>query len=678
MVDHSVQSAKLTETSMLSSKSSPRRTLLFVLAAIFLLGTLAGEEWLSIRHLSMTADEGAHLYAGYQHWRARDFGVNPEHPPLVKLVAALPLLGMQLRQPHPPPINFLVEQYMGGDQLLNGNDPEDVLLRGRIAVSLLTLILGCLVLSAGCELFGWPVGLLALFLFTFEPTVLANSALVTTDMGVACFTFASAYTFYRFMQRPGILRLVVCGLAVGLAFSAKVSGVIAIPILAVMAGIEIAHAPTDRARRAVRMSAVLLAIGGIGYVVLWSFYTFRYAARPGGLVLTPTLSQLSLGLASPWQTATIQHLAAWHLFPEAYLFAWTKLVANVTGMPGFLFGHIYPNGTWFYFPATLLVKSTITLLLLAAAAPFVLRHSRKAMLFLALPFTTILLLCLPSTLNIGVRHILPIYPFAILLAAASAWTLARRSRVAAYAIAALFAFQCISSLHAYPDYLPYANEAFGGSSNTYRLLTDSNVDWAQQLKEVNAYLAARNIHDCWFAYSLLGGAPAHYQIPCKPLPTGLALVAAQPQPIVPIRIRGTILVSALDASGAIWGPGDRNPYRQFQDGHPAELIGNSILVYRGDYDVHLAAAESHASQAPLLLRMHQENAALSEVTEAIQLAPESPALQAVLGGTLLQMGRKQDAEQAFAKALQQARDHHPDDESAEVKAQITRITHPPF
>jgi hypothetical protein len=104
--------------------------------------------------MSLTLDESAHLYAGYQHWRARDFGVNPEHPPLVKLVAALPLLSMKLKQPHPPNPFFVVEEYAGGAELLQANNMDLLLTRSRTAVCVFTLLLAALVFAMGYEMFG--------------------------------------------------------------------------------------------------------------------------------------------------------------------------------------------------------------------------------------------------------------------------------------------------------------------------------------------------------------------------------------------------------------------------------------------------------------------------------------------------------------------------------------------
>ncbi len=662
--------------------SSPqlRRRWPFLLAALCLLAVLAGEEWLSIRHLSITVDEGAHTYAGYQHWRKRDFGVNPEHPPLVKLAATAPLLSLQLQQPHPPPINFMVEQYVGGSQLYTTNDGEQILTRARRAASVFTLLLALLVFAASYEIFGGPVALVALSLFTFEPTLLAHGALITTDMGVACFLFASFYTFYRFLKRPSPLRLLLCGIAVGLAFAAKVSGVLALPILVLLALTDLASTNVDRGRRAGRLAGSLVAVFLLGYGILWAFYTFRYAARPAGPPLNPTLQQLGHMLPHAWQTTLLEHLAATHLLPEGYLYAWAKLFSNVTTTSGFLFGRIYPAGTWAYFPAAFAVKSTLSLLLLLVLSPFVLRRFGKTLrvpaVGLGLAFCAILLTSMTSHLDIGVRHILALYPFSIILAAAAAWGVARASRLGAVAVAALLLFQCVSSLRSFPDYLPYANEAFGGPSKSYLALTDSNVDWGQQLKEVDAYVHSHPGTNCWIAYSNMDIAPE--KLPCKALPTGLALIAGQPEPVVPPHIEGTVLISAEDASGALWGPGNLNPYRQFQDGHPAEMIGNSILVYRGGFDVPLAAAATHMSQVPTLLRMRQPDAAFGEATAAVHLAPQSPIVEAEFGGALLRLGRTEEAQQAFTSARALARTHQSEEETGAVEARIAQIQHSPF
>ena len=201
------------------------------------------------------------------------------------------------------------------------------------------------------------------------------------------------------------------------------------------------------------------------------------------------------------------------------------------------------------------------------------------------------------------------------------------------------------------------------------------MDGGQQLKEGRAWLGTHSTSDCWLAYSTITGVPSYEGIPCNPLPTGLALTAGQPESIVPTHIQGTVLVSAVDASGVLWGPGSLNPYRQFQYGKPVDMIGNSMLVYQGDFNVPLVAAETHLSQIPLLLRMHREDAALAEAENAAALDPQSPAVQAAFGGTLLRLHRMPEAEHAFALARQEANKQSTEEAKA-IEARIARMQHP--
>jgi hypothetical protein len=664
----------------LSGIQTPRnRRLLYGIACVALFVCLAAQLLLSIRHLSMTMDEGAHLYAGYEHWRARDFGVNPEHPPLVKLVAAMPLLGLRLQQPHPPNPFFMAEEYMGGAELLQINDGNRLLLRGRTAVTIFTLTLAVLVLAAGYEMFGPAAGLLALFLFAFEPTVLAHGALVTTDMGVATFVFGAVYALYRYVKRPGIGRLAVFAVALGLAMVAKLSGVIVLPILVVCVAVEfLTH---REGRRAGSMAGELAIAVIVSYGILWGFYGFQYAARPDGLFMVPPLPVFAMQLPSGAERWVVLHLARWHLLPEAYLYGWTKLPIDQIGHPAFLFGHVYPRGVWYYFPAAVLVKTSLTMLLLVFSVPLLflrqLRSFQRELSFLVLPVVVILGAAMTSHLDIGVRHVLPLYPFFAVLGGAAAWALAEASRVGRYAVAALLLFQIISSLHAFPNYLPYGNEAFGGSGRTYRALADSNVDWGQQMQQVQGYLRVHPARECWFATPQFFPSPVIPGTPCKALPSGFSFWAGLPIMTIPEHIDGVVLVGATDASGALWGGDGMNPYQQFEDGRPEAKIANAVLVYRGSFDVPLAAAQAHYSHVAWLLREGKAEHALAEAQTAASLVPWSAQVHAELGQTLLRVHREGEANEAFAKAMQMAKAKSPQDQS-QMAELIEGLRHPRF
>src|SRR6202451_4604710 len=270
---------------------------------------------------SLTFDEGDHIFAGYMMWHTGDYGLNPEHPPLVKLVATLPLLREKLWVPALQQRMFKGEAYLDGRDFMERNDGpgHGLLFRMRLAAGLFAAGLSVAVFLIGSKFFGQSAGLLTLLLVVFEPNVLANSDLVTTDVGVACFFLATIYCFYRYARQPTVIGLLLTGLAAGLTLSSKHSGILLAPMLLGLALVEIACA--ERGRRK-RMAGTLF--GGIAttvivaVAVLWAFYGFRYAARPAGLAMNPTLAHYVKDL-SPFNASAILAIAHLHLLPESYL-----------------------------------------------------------------------------------------------------------------------------------------------------------------------------------------------------------------------------------------------------------------------------------------------------------------------------------------------------------------------
>ena len=185
----------------------------------------------SVHRNSITWDEDDHIFAGYMSWKHADFGLNPEHPPLVKLVAAIPLLNMPLNVPVLQDRTFKHEAFGDGKDFLFKNDADTMLFRARMAVSFFTLLLALLVFLAAQEMFGTAAGFIALALLAFDPNLLAHGALVGTDAGLSCFMFAAVYAFYRYVKVPSAWRLIVTGLATGLALAAKHTGILLFPML---------------------------------------------------------------------------------------------------------------------------------------------------------------------------------------------------------------------------------------------------------------------------------------------------------------------------------------------------------------------------------------------------------------------------------------------------------------
>jgi hypothetical protein len=627
-------------------------------AVVSLLVLLAAELVLSIRKQTQTFDESAHLYAGYSYWKRADYGVNPEHPPLVKLLAALPLLPLKLPVQPQPEIYFRAASAVGGIQFLYAHDADSLLFRARMSVAVLTLCLALLVFLAGNEMFGAGAGLIGLMLFVFEPNILANGALVTTDVAAACLLFAAAYEFYRYAKKPSVARLLVCALASGLALAAKHSAVLMLPIFLALAATEIARrrapAPATaetRGRQTLRLLGFLAVVTAISLTILWSFYGFRYQARPGSLQMTPPTAAFLKSLDYPVEAGTIGFLEQRHWLPEAYLYGLTDIVMlSRQGRPAFVLGHLDPAGRWFYFPVAFLIKTTLGLMLLLAlgvAARRIWRSEyRRELLFLAVPAAIWFGVAMTSKLDIGVWHILPVYPFLIVLAGGIAWMLVRQSRRWVYAVALLLAFQAVSSLRAFPHYLPYSNEAWGGPSKTYKLLADSNVGWQSGLTGLKSYLDSRGITQCWFAYD--GPVnPNYYRIPCKPLPTLFSVLTGRPQGVVPEQIQGPVFLGSAELTGFDFGPEHLNPYNQFVNLPPTAVLEGEILRFDGTFHVTQISALSHFAVGNALLGGDHPDQAFRELKTAAQLDPNFRWTHQALEGLYVKMKQPEDARREF-------------------------------
>jgi hypothetical protein len=638
------------------------------ITACLLIGIYALELFFSIRQQSQTVDESVHIFSGYQYWKHRDFGANPEHPPLVKLVATLPLLELKLK-----PTKILtgptksVHTEKAIPFLYDNSWPgETILSRARKICILFPLILAVLLFLCCFEMFGQRVALLGLVLLVFEPNILANGPLVTTDLAATCFIFASIYSFYRYVKNPGWIRLCVCGLSVTLAFASKHSSLILVPILVLLAASEWpawrkAESSSIR-KQIIRLAVALAIIFAVAIVGLWAFYSFRFAARPDGFELSPSLAALSATLGSKMSAELIADLSRMGVLPESFLWGLADvLVGVVGGRVTFLLGQVYSDGKWFFFPLVFLMKSTLPFLAFLVAVPLVVRKiaARREMVFMILPPLVYFAFSMFSGLNLGVRHILPIFPFLIVLAALSAQCLGSRSRFASAAILVLVLSHIGSSLRAYPNYLTYSNEVVGGPRNTYRVLSNSDADWGQGLIQTSKYLSSHKITDCWFSYRMPLIDVAKYHIPCRSLPTGLGYRYAAAFPVPPKVINGTVLVSANEAAGQSWGPGELNPYRQFFDRKPDDIVADSILVFHGSFDISLATAAAHSIRSRRFLSRNDFGEAFGEAQVAVQLAPDSAEMNAVLCQAMLKAGEP-GADQVCRSALAIARRVYPD------------------
>lgn len=648
---------------------NPRSGPYEIAGVCLLLLVISLQLFFSVRRESQTWDEANHIFTGYRTWTDGDYGLNPEHPPLVKLLATAPLLGSQPQMPALEERFFKEDAFLRGKEFLYRNDADRILARTRTAAAVLTLLTALVVFFAAREMFGSCAAFVALTLVTFDPNFLAHGALVTTDVGLACFMFLSIYMFYRFVKFPSAERLVMAGAAAGLALAVKHTGVLVLPMLFLLALCEIIRHNFGRTRReklgrhALKILGSLVLITLIGWVVLWSFYRFRYDARPGSLQLNPPLAEYVKGL-KPHEAWPVSTMARLRLLPESYLYGLVDVRLTANYYTSYLLGNVYAHGVWFYFPVAFLIKSTLGVLalcLLTLGAIATRRVDRgREILFLAVPPIFYLIVALTVGMNIGVRHILIVYAFLYVLIGGAAWVLVQISWKWTAVIAMCLLAHAASSLTTFPNYIPYSNELWGGPSQTHKYLTDSNSDWGQQLKSVKQYLDNRGVRDCWFVYFAEGAAePAYYGIPCKPLPTITTLWLNIPID-VPRSVTGPVLVSASNLSSVEFGPGPLDPYGQFKLLTPTAVIDHGVFVFDGTFELALAAAISKVQRAYGLADAKQLDAALQEAQAAVALAPNSIQTQLAAGDILGQMGQPQEARARYERALELARTVEPD------------------
>ncbi|HXB56013.1 MAG TPA: glycosyltransferase family 39 protein [Vicinamibacteria bacterium] len=631
---------------------------------------------------SATFDEPAHIYAGYLQWAHGFYTLNP---PLTRYVLAAPLVGMKLKEPSIQNRPLRMHEMEGGREFVFQEGAGEVLFRSRMAVVALGLFTALLVFWATKEMFGVTAGVIALALLAFDPTFLAHSSLATTDTGQALFMFWAVYLFYRYLKEPGLLPLAAVSIVVGLAVAAKSSAVQLFPDLALLALVEVfwgrklggGRPGEKRGPLARRLLGALAVIAISSLAILWASYGFRYVPAEGGPPLNPPM-QVELALVpSALEARLLAAADGLHLLPQAYTYGFAHFLYEARAFPSYVLGRTYPHAVWFFFPIAMAIKSSLTFLVLVAAGAFSVFtgrvEERRGIVTMVIPATVYMVIAMTGGMNIGIRHVLPVYVFMAAAVGGAVSALVKGRRPWLLAVLALLVFQAVSVLHAFPAYIAYANEAFGGPSSVHKYLSDSSSDWGQQLKAVKAYTDARGLKDCWFAYFAEGPLDyRYYGIPCKPLLTPDALSFSVPFDVPP-SIDGPVLMSAGTLSGFELGPAPLNAYEQFKTLKPVAVIDYGVFVFEGHFDLPLAAALSHVQKAGLDLRSNEPEAALAEARQAETLAPDSARVLAMVGQALDANRRPDEAALYAQKALAIARTVQPEFQARLIAALRGRV-----
>ena len=495
------------------------------------------------RVFSQTADEPYHLAAGYDFLRTGRQPSDPQHPPLARVLFALPFVST------PPP--SVTDGLARGNALLLRDDRYTQNLGRARPGNLLFVAIGIISVALWARHLLSPLaGLIAAILFASLPPILAHGGLATTDMAVAAMLPAALYALTLLLERPTWPRAIILGIVVAAGLLLKYSFIAYFPAAAVVLVIARggqAEARLTSGKRPLwdRLQPVLVAIA-VAFVLVWA--TFRFSVS--------TLQQAYARAAE--MCAEVFHapqLASVPLPAPDYVNGFIEVARHdKRGHRALLFGQMKdPGSWWYYFPVALFFKTPIPFLILALAGCA--RKSEIALIALA-----ILGVAMTSHINIGVRHALPIYaPLAI--AAASVFEL-RRLRVAS---ALLLAWLVIGSLAAHPDYLPWFN-AFAGA-HPENILNDSNLDWGQDV--LRLVRVTRAEHVARLTVSLAGTADLD-RIGLPPHTTLQAMSA----------VHGKLAISEMMlAQGNAYSPAVHAWLDQLLGGKPYRRIGKTIRLY---------------------------------------------------------------------------------------------------
>jgi hypothetical protein len=556
---------------------------LFAFAVVF----VSLQVW-SYTRTSATWDEPGGLAAGYAALTSRDYRPAIEHPPFTRVWQALPLLAMPgasfdtkpLDAARPESVAFQGPFDIGHRFLYKENDADRLLYRARFMNVLLGVLLGLLLFCWVGEWLGFRAAAIALGLYTIEPNIAAHSALVTTDLGVTCFTFGAIYFLWRScrsMTPWTIAGFVLCFVfAILSKFSAAILGPIVLVLMALMAW----RRGTFSLATASGLVALLVVAAWLG---VWTAYGFRYApsSLPGWLFA------LHNHPAAQQAVPTIAALVGWidghHLLPNAFTQGFLHGQGLVQGRPSFLAGSYSTFGWWYYFPIAFLIKTPLALLAFFFIGIWsIVRRARLFSLegeaFVVVPLVLFLSVAMTSKLNIGLRHILPIYPFVIVIATLAANALLDgKYRNGPKIAAALLAVALLEFASVYPNNLAFFNRAVGGPSNGFRYLADSNVDWGQDLKPLKAWMDRNRVTHINLAYFGVAD-PAYYGIDCTYM-GGTTVPGVTPSMMRPPRLPGYVAVSGTLLDGVPFAERDRDFYKPLRDRTPAADIGGSIRVY---------------------------------------------------------------------------------------------------
>jgi len=464
-----------------------------------------------------------HLAAGYSYWQTRDFRLNPEHPPLAKLVAALPLLALHPRFDTSDQSWKRAVEDAFAFKFLYGNDADRLLFWSRTMILLISALGAAVTFLWARDLFGAPAGVFAAALYAFCPNLLAHGMLVTTDAPLASFTILTLYLFWKRGEHPAWHSDVATGLALGAAMASKFSGGV-LPIILI--GFCLAR----------KQIKSLFIMGAASLFVIEAAYLFS---------ASPLLYFRNIGFVN---------------------------ANHLKNYPFYLLGELKQGGWWYYFLAAFALKATLpTLILIVFAAIEATRGfiDRWGEMILLASIGAYVVVISAAADQVGVRYVLPVFPLVFVWVSRIVPDFLK-ARSGAVVLVVVIAWQAWSAIAAFPNYIPYFNELAGGAANGPAFLDDSNIDWGQGLKQAAEYVRKRqlqNVTICSFD-PFDGPGPEYYG-----LPGNLHLAEIKDRLLLHAPSPGTYIIS----SHYVIRMRHVNP--TWKTYKPVDRIGESLWVY---------------------------------------------------------------------------------------------------
>ena len=490
-------------------------------------------------------DESAHIAGGLGYWLENDYRINPENGNFPQRWAAIPLMFQKLKFPdlRQIPLIRTDEWTIAGDFLFkSGNNTERILMSARAMITILSLLTGLAVYFYSRKIFGTGGGLLSLALYTLCPEILAHAGFATSDMAVAMAFTLALVCVWNVLNRITVRNIIFSSLALALLFVSKFSAFIIIPVYLVLILLRLRNkehvgcvifsrriSNDTQAKQLLSYSAVLLVNLIFILFFIWMSYGFRFSMlKDIGPTDRITLNRAFDNACKPSGTTGKALLAAkdMKLLPEAYLYGFAAVLKQSKARNSYLNRELSTRGWWYFFIYSFMVKTPLPLLLIFAISLFALFRGRilsKDKLHTLTPFLVFILIyflfAISSRMNIGNRHLLPIYP-CIFIICGSAYLMLRSRLPIVILTAFLIAWLAVESYKIRPHYLAYFNQLAGGPENGYKHLSDSSLDWGQDLKELRKWIDGNNQKNENVYLSYFGTADVNYymrghkQLPC--------------------------------------------------------------------------------------------------------------------------------------------------------------------